>query len=95
MGRGGGEASGAHCAQCPQPVGGTQGRWGSFSPLGSKGMARARGDLPDIFVSPLAAMWPCQYCRYHASTAVSMLVLLLPGYTAGVGKGCQVALKMR
>lgn len=53
------------------------------------------GDLPDIFVSPLTATLPCWYCRCHASTAVSMLVLSLPGYAEGVRRGCRVTLRMR
>ena len=57
--------------------------------------SRGEGDPPDIFVSPPAAALPCRHCRFHASTAVSMPVLPLPGYAEGVGRGCQFALRMR
>lgn len=78
-----------------RPVACSWGRWGSFAASGSRGTARARQGLSDIFVSLLADMLPCQYSRCHASTAVSMPVPLLPGYAEGVRRGCQVALRMR
>lgn len=43
---------------------------------------------------PVAPL-PCRYSRCHAGTAVSMPVLLLPGYAESVGRGCRVALRMR